>query len=84
MSDPAIPGVHSVAKTKLLPRCSAAVLLPRRLPHNTRSPRAGTRAESIPKTMNLHEYQAKQLFARYAVPVTSGEVAGTPAQACLL
>jgi succinyl-CoA synthetase beta subunit len=31
--------------------------------------------------MNLHEYQAKQLFARYAVPVTSGEVAGTPAQA---
>ena len=31
--------------------------------------------------MNLHEYQAKQLFARYAVPVTSGEVAGTPAEA---
>jgi len=31
--------------------------------------------------MNLHEYQAKQLFARYGVPVTSGEVATTPAQA---
>ncbi|MFQ5635494.1 MAG: ADP-forming succinate--CoA ligase subunit beta [Gammaproteobacteria bacterium] len=31
--------------------------------------------------MNLHEYQAKQLFARYAVPVTTGEVATTPAQA---
>jgi succinyl-CoA synthetase beta subunit len=31
--------------------------------------------------MNLHEYQAKQLFARYGVPVTEGEVATTPAQA---
>jgi len=31
--------------------------------------------------MNLHEYQAKQLFARYAIPVTKGEVASTPAQA---
>jgi succinyl-CoA synthetase beta subunit len=31
--------------------------------------------------MNLHEYQAKQLFARYAVPVTQGEVANTPAEA---
>ena len=31
--------------------------------------------------MNLHEYQAKQLFARYDVPVTNGEVATTPAQA---
>jgi len=31
--------------------------------------------------MNLHEYQAKQLFASYGVPVTSGEVATTPAQA---
>jgi succinyl-CoA synthetase beta subunit len=31
--------------------------------------------------MNLHEYQAKQLFARYCVPVTRGEIATTPAQA---
>ena len=31
--------------------------------------------------MNIHEYQAKQLFARYGVPVTQGEVATTPAQA---
>jgi succinyl-CoA synthetase beta subunit len=31
--------------------------------------------------MNLHEYQAKQLFARYGIPVTRGEVASTPAQA---
>jgi succinyl-CoA synthetase beta subunit len=31
--------------------------------------------------MNLHEYQAKQLFARYGVPVPRGEVARTPAQA---
>jgi succinyl-CoA synthetase beta subunit len=31
--------------------------------------------------MNLHEYQAKQLFARYRVPVTRGEVATTPAMA---
>lgn len=31
--------------------------------------------------MNLHEYQAKQLFARYGVPVTEGEAVKTPAQA---
>ena len=31
--------------------------------------------------MNLHEDQAKQLFARYGVPVTQGEVVSTPAQA---
>jgi len=31
--------------------------------------------------MNLHEYQAKQLFARYDIPVTRGEVAATPGQA---
>ncbi len=31
--------------------------------------------------MNLHEYQAKQLFAHYGVPVTRGEVATTPGQA---
>jgi succinyl-CoA synthetase beta subunit len=31
--------------------------------------------------MNLHEYQAKQLFSRYGIPVTRGEPATTPAQA---
>jgi len=31
--------------------------------------------------MNLHEYQSKQLFARYRIPVSRGEVAATPAQA---
>jgi succinyl-CoA synthetase beta subunit len=31
--------------------------------------------------MNLHEYQSKQLFSRYRIPVTRGEVAATPAQA---
>ncbi|UCG73099.1 MAG: ADP-forming succinate--CoA ligase subunit beta [Chromatiales bacterium] len=31
--------------------------------------------------MNLHEYQAKQLFTRYGVAVSQGEVATTPAQA---
>lgn len=31
--------------------------------------------------MNLHEYQAKQLFARYRVPTSRGEVVATPAQA---
>ncbi|MDJ0928969.1 MAG: ADP-forming succinate--CoA ligase subunit beta [Gammaproteobacteria bacterium] len=31
--------------------------------------------------MNLHEYQAKQLFARFGIPVTRGEAAATPAQA---
>jgi succinyl-CoA synthetase beta subunit len=31
--------------------------------------------------MNLHEYQAKRLFARYAIPVPKGEVASSPEQA---
>jgi len=31
--------------------------------------------------MYLHEYQAKQLFARFGIPVARGEVAATPAQA---
>jgi len=31
--------------------------------------------------MNLHEYQAKQLFAQYGLPVSSGVVAETPDQA---
>src|SRR5882762_6879515 len=31
--------------------------------------------------MNLHEYQSKQLFAQYAIPVPKGEVAGSPAEA---
>jgi succinyl-CoA synthetase beta subunit len=31
--------------------------------------------------MNLHEYQSKQLFARYGIPVPSGHVAATPAEA---
>lgn len=28
--------------------------------------------------MNLHEYQAKRLFAKFGIPVTSGEVADSP------
>lgn len=31
--------------------------------------------------MNLHEYQAKQLFAAYGLPVSKGVVATTPAEA---
>jgi succinyl-CoA synthetase beta subunit len=31
--------------------------------------------------MNLHEYQSKQLFARYGIPVPSGHVAATPNEA---
>jgi succinyl-CoA synthetase beta subunit len=31
--------------------------------------------------MNLHEYQSKELFRRYGIPVARGEVASTPAQA---
>ena len=31
--------------------------------------------------MNFHEYQAKQLFADYAIPVPMGKVASTPEQA---
>jgi succinyl-CoA synthetase beta subunit len=28
--------------------------------------------------MNLHEYQAKQLFARFGIPVSTGEIADSP------
>ncbi len=31
--------------------------------------------------MNLHEYQSKQLFARYGIPVPAGHVANTPDEA---
>jgi succinyl-CoA synthetase beta subunit len=31
--------------------------------------------------MNLHEYQSKQLFARYGIPVPAGRVASTPEEA---
>ena len=31
--------------------------------------------------MNLHEYQSKQLFAKYAIPVPKGQVANTPEEA---
>ena len=31
--------------------------------------------------MNLHEYQSKQLFAQYAIPVPKGEVAGSAEEA---
>jgi len=31
--------------------------------------------------MNLHEYQSKELFARYAIPVPTGKVASSPEEA---
>ena len=31
--------------------------------------------------MKIHEYQAKSIFAKFAVPVPQGEVATTPAEA---
>ena len=31
--------------------------------------------------MNLHEYQSKQLFARYGIPVPTGFVAANGAEA---
>ncbi|MGI9322053.1 MAG: ATP-grasp domain-containing protein, partial [Pseudomonadales bacterium] len=31
--------------------------------------------------MNLHEYQAKQLFAQYGLPVSAGIAADTPEEA---
>ena len=31
--------------------------------------------------MNLHEYQSKQIFARFGVPIPQGEVARTPVEA---
>ena len=42
------------------------------------------RAASGPRDkdpMNLHEYQGKELFARYSLPVLPGQVAGTPEEA---
>ena len=31
--------------------------------------------------MNLHEYQGRELFARFGIPVLPGQVAGTPEEA---
>jgi hypothetical protein len=31
--------------------------------------------------MNLHEYQGKELFARFGIPVLPGQVAATPEEA---
>ena len=31
--------------------------------------------------MNIHEYQAKQLLSKFKVPVPSGQIAFTPAEA---
>ena len=31
--------------------------------------------------MNLHEYQSKQLFARYGIPVPTGQIANSPEEA---
>ena len=31
--------------------------------------------------MNLHEYQAKRLFAEHGIPIPPGEVANTPEEA---
>jgi succinyl-CoA synthetase beta subunit len=31
--------------------------------------------------MNLHEYQSKQLFAQYGIPVPEGQVASSPEDA---
>src|SRR6185503_9172563 len=47
-------------------------------------PRAGTRSpDPSPQEqrMNLHEYQAKELFARFGLPVLPGQVATTPEEA---
>ena len=35
-------------------------------------------AEHVAPPMNLHEYQSKQLFASYGIPVPAGHVAATP------
>ena len=31
--------------------------------------------------MNLHEYQAREILRRHGIPVPSGDVASTPAEA---
>src|SRR5690606_11551575 len=32
-------------------------------------------------TLNLHEYQSKRIFAKYGIPIPTGEVASTPQEA---
>ena len=34
--------------------------------------------------MNLHEYQAKEIFRKFGIPIPPGEVATTPEQAAEL
>ena len=34
--------------------------------------------------MNLHEYQSKQIFARYGIPIPKGKVAATASEAKLV
>jgi len=41
----------------------------------------GTRNDRINNLMNLHEYQAKELLASYAIPVPKGQAADSPEQA---
>ena len=31
--------------------------------------------------MNIHEYQAKEIFRKYGIPIPPGEVASTPEEA---
>src|SRR5262249_50949844 len=37
--------------------------------------------QGIARSMNLHEYQAKDVFRRYGIPVPAGRVAANPAEA---
>jgi succinyl-CoA synthetase beta subunit len=41
-------------------------------------PRAEITPRSVKKAMNLHEYQAKEIFARYGIAVPQGQLASSP------
>src|SRR3954463_8503947 len=35
----------------------------------------------VGERVNIHEYQAKEIFRKYGIPIPPGEVAGTPEEA---
>jgi hypothetical protein len=50
--------------------------------HQQQQPQAaGRRLRRRAAAMNLHEYQSKELFAQYAIPVPKGQVANSPEEA---
>src|SRR5919204_4488545 len=47
----------------------------------TRRPETRTAAGRVPRPMDLYEYQGKQLFRRFGIPVSEGRLATSPEEA---